>query len=83
MEPRNDLVDAGYALVDLGQEYVVYLPTGGSVTVDLTAASGTLNVEWYNPGTGVFSGLTTTTGGGPRTLTAPASGDWVLHISTP
>jgi len=81
MGPRNDLVSTGYALVKLGQQYVVYLPSGGAVTIDLSAASGTLNVEWYDPRTGAYSGQTTTTGGGMRTLSAPATDDWVLHIA--
>jgi len=84
MEPDNTLVSSGtgYAMADLGQEYVVYLPSGGSVAVDLSAASGTLNVEWYNPRDGSYSGQTTTTGGASRSFTPPFGGDAVLHIKT-
>ncbi|MBM4048611.1 MAG: hypothetical protein FJ279_26205, partial [Planctomycetes bacterium] len=45
MTPRNDLASTQYCLANPGREYLVYLPEGGEVTVDLTAASGTLTVE--------------------------------------
>jgi len=36
------------------RKYLVYAPTGGSFTVNLSAMSGsrTLSVEWFNPSTG-------------------------------
>ncbi|MBM4083536.1 MAG: hypothetical protein FJ272_02005 [Planctomycetes bacterium] len=56
MTPRNDLASTQYCLADPGKEYLVYLPEGGEVTVDLTAASRTLAVEWFNPRTGAAVG---------------------------
>lgn len=84
MSPSNSLVTSGYALANAGKEYIIYLPTGGSTTVDLSAANGTLFVEWYNPRTGIYQDKTTVQGGASITFTAPDSNDWVLHInSTP
>jgi hypothetical protein len=81
LAPAQSLVNRGLMLADVGREYVVYLETGGTVTVNLTAAAGSLSVEWYNPRTGTYTGRTTVTGGGSRTFTAPDGNDWVLHIS--
>ena len=47
MVPSDDLVDAGYALAKPGEEYVVYLPEGGSVTIDLTDSGGSLLMHWF------------------------------------
>ena len=80
MQPFDGVTpDTAVALAEPGQIYVVYLPQGGEVTVDLPAASGTLAVQWLNPRTG-----TTTDGGMARgtancTLRAPFNGDAVLR----
>jgi len=49
MVPRSDLASSKYCLANPGAEYVVYLPAGGEVTVDLSAAKGMLQVEWVHP----------------------------------
>ena len=82
MEPNDNLVTSGtaYCLANVGQDYIIYLPDGGSVTVDLSDASGTLNVEWYNPKTGTYYDGGIVTDGGSESFTSPFSGDAVLHI---
>jgi hypothetical protein len=82
MLPSDNLVTSGtaYCLANKGQEYVVYLPEGGSVTVDLSDASGTLNVKWYDPKDGTFYDGGTILGGGSETFTPLFSGDVVLHL---
>ncbi len=80
MFPSNSLVSSGYAIANLGKEYVIYLPSGGSTTADLSTASGTLSIEWYSPRTGTYQGKTTVQGGASITFTAPDTNDWVLHI---
>jgi hypothetical protein len=52
MVPENDLASSAYCLAEKGKEYLVYLPEGNEVTVNLTDASHGLNVEWFNPNTG-------------------------------
>jgi hypothetical protein len=52
MLPDTSLASSGYCLADRGSEYLVYLPEGKEVTLDLTDASGNLTVEWFNPNTG-------------------------------
>jgi hypothetical protein len=80
LEYHPELMGGTPALANPGQEYVVYLQSGGSVTADLSAASGTLPVEWYNPRTGTAAAAPTTSGGASRAFSAPDSNDWVLHI---
>jgi hypothetical protein len=83
MTPRPDLCSTGYCLanpVASGAEYLVYLPSGGGVSVDLSGASGQLLVEWFNPGTGMPTAGGTTTGGAIRFFTAPFGQDAVLYI---
>jgi len=45
--PRNN--NSCYCLAQAGQLYLVYLPTGGSTQLDLTDATGSFNVTWFNP----------------------------------
>ena len=85
MTPRQDLCSTGYCLANpiaTGAEYLVYLPSGGSVNVNLTGTQGTLSVEWFNPATGATSLGGTVSGGATRTLTAPFSGDAVLYLKS-
>lgn len=80
MSAKNSLATSGFTLAKLGEEYVIYLPSGGSTTVNLSATSGNLSVEWYNPRTGTYQGQTTVQGGASRTFTAPDTNDWILYI---
>jgi hypothetical protein len=50
-----------------------------TVKVDLSAASGTLSVEWFNPATGEIIAAEAT-GGSIQEFAAPFSGDAVLYI---
>jgi hypothetical protein len=80
MAPHGRLASSAYCLANPGSEYVVYLPDGGSVTVDLSAGTGRLAVEWIDPGMGSVHPGDPVTGGAPRELTAPFEGDAVLYI---
>ncbi len=63
-----------------GQEYLVYDEDGGLITINLSGTSNTFSVLWFDPKTGVEQDSGTIIGGASRTLTAPDSNDWVLHI---
>ena len=41
-----------YVLAEPSDTYAVYLPAGGTATLDLSAATGRFDVKWYNPRTG-------------------------------
>ncbi|MCP5111388.1 MAG: hypothetical protein GY953_11195, partial [bacterium] len=79
--PHGELASSQYCLADPGREYLVYLPGGGSVAVDLSATDGPLTLEWFNTATGRTAAGGTIHGGGRRLLTAPFGGPAVIHLS--
>ncbi|MBM3494315.1 MAG: hypothetical protein FJX72_08345, partial [Armatimonadetes bacterium] len=81
MAPHGELSSSAYCLAKPGAEYLVYIPGGGRVTVDLAAARGALKVEWIHPLTGARQTGATVDGGAKRSLTAPFAGPAVLVIS--
>ena len=36
----------------VSHDYAVYLPDGGTAQLDLAGATGTFEVQWYDPGLG-------------------------------
>jgi hypothetical protein len=84
MEPFEGITGAAaVALAELGQVYVVYLPQGGAVTVDLSAAQGSLTAQWFNPRTGKYgtAELVNNPKAGQR-FTPPFDGDAMLHLKS-
>lgn len=82
MLPREDLASTNYCLAQPGVAYIVYLPDGGGVTVNLSAASGQFHVEWIHPIKGTITRADPTTGGDKQTLKAPFTGPVVLYLRT-
>lgn len=80
MTPCADLASSGYCLANPCREYLVYLPEGGAVTVDLTAATGRFNVEWIHPIVGAITSAQSVAGGGKRVLQAPFDGTAAAHL---
>lgn len=80
MTPSSQLASTKYCLANAGSEYLVYLPDGGSVTVDLTNAQGDFAVEWQNAATGKDVKANTVPGGARREFNAPFDGDAVLYL---
>jgi len=78
--PRGDLAASGYCLAVAGSEYLVFLPNGGSTTLNLSGVSGSRTVEWFNPATGLPVAGGTVSGGGTVTLTAPFGGMAAVYI---
>ena len=84
--PRHELSSTKQCLAQTpskGAEYLVYAPTGGSFTVDLSAMSPQrkLSVEWFNPASGtttlqkpVLAGSTS------QRFDPPFCGDAVLYL---
>jgi hypothetical protein len=72
--------ETAVALAEPGRVYVIYLPRGGKVAVDLSDAKGLLTACWFNPRDGKRHEPFDVTGG--RTdFQAPDGFDWVLHIT--
>jgi hypothetical protein len=82
MTPSRDLASSGYCLANPGKEYLVYLPKGAAVTVDLTAASGTIMVQWVHPIEGTVTAGEPITGGTRHVFTSPLDGAAVLHLKS-
>jgi hypothetical protein len=83
MTPRNELASTEYCLANPGHEYLVYLPEGGEVTVDVSAAKGAIAVEWFNPRTAEKRAGDRVQGGARRQFQAPFKGDAVLYLRSP
>jgi len=84
MIPRGDLASSGYCLASpsaLDAEYLVFLPNGANVVVDLSASPGVLKVEWMEVATGNLVRPLSIQGGSKQSLTAPFSGAAVLYLS--
>ncbi len=78
-EPHDEFVDGGaYCLAETGRVYVVYLPYGRRVTVNLDP--GNYQAEWFNPRNG--QRLPQSVAEGPKwtSAVAPDAGDWVLFL---
>ncbi len=84
--PHGGLSSTSYCLAQtpsVGAEYLVYAPSGGSFTVDLSAMpkSRKLAVEWFNPATGATMVKDPIqSGSSAQRFTAPFSGDAVLYL---
>ena len=81
MSPRDELASTRYCLANPGREYLVYLPEGGKVTVDLSDAKGELTVKWFDPTNGKSIDGGKTLGGVRRQFTAPFEKQAVVHIA--
>ena len=86
VKPRSSLCSTGYCLAQTpaaGAEYLIYAPSGGSFTVDLSAMpeKRTLAVEWFNPSTGAtIAGNSVRAGSSAQSFTPPFRGDAVLYL---
>jgi Putative collagen-binding domain of a collagenase/Family of unknown function (DUF6298) len=86
MAPHGTLSSTGFCLAQATSteaEYLVYAPTGGVFTVDLSAMqrSRQLAVEWFNPATGAeMKADPVSAGSTKQTFTPPFAGDAVLVL---
>lgn len=79
LSPAQHLINNGTAAAS-STDYVVQLPSGGSVSVDLRGARGALFADWFDPRTGTRTSAGATSGGATRSFTAPGGDDWILHL---
>ena len=71
---------ASGCLAEPGKVYVVYLPRGGDVTVDLSAAHAPLTARWFNPHDGLAGEPFPVTAGKSGSFQAPEAQDRVLQL---
>ncbi len=84
LAPASRLASTGYCMaggVGVEARYLVYLPRGGSVTVDLSATAGHLEVTWIDPREGSLFRGAAIRGGASRSFSTPFEGDAVLYVS--
>jgi len=88
MAPNDTLISAekAYCFAKPGQIYAVYLPAGGTTSLDLGSSPATFAVQWFNPRTGgplQTGSKTTIKGPGSVSIGRPpndADKDWVALI---
>jgi hypothetical protein len=84
MTPQSTLSSTTWCLanaVSSGAEYLVYAPSGGSFTVNLSATTQTLNVEWFDPATdSTMSAGTVSGGSSSQSFKPPFNNDAVLYL---
>jgi len=80
MKPADVLASTKFCLAELGAAYIVYLPEGGEVTVDLTAAKDRFDTEWIHPIEGTVTPGEPVAGGEKRSLKSPLTGPVVLFL---
>ncbi len=82
MTPHYELASSEYCLANPGSEYLIYLPTGNEVTVDLSGAETAYTVEWFSPLKAQFRIESDIKGGASRTLKSPFGEEVaVLYLS--
>jgi hypothetical protein len=84
MSPRGNLSSTGHLLASADSanpEFLVYAPSGGSFTVDLSSFGGQFVVEWMNPATGIPAAGPKVNGGATIRFTPPFRGDAVLYLA--
>jgi len=81
MIPHPELASSRYCLADPGQEYLIYLPEGGPITVDLCDCKGRFALEWFFPSLGrTIPGASPFDGGDYALAVTPFTGDAVLYL---
>jgi hypothetical protein len=80
--PHGELASTGFCLADPGKEYLVYLPQGGEVSVDLSGVSRQFQTEWIHPTEGTVIPAEPTAGGRRQTLKSPVPADAVLYLTS-
>lgn len=90
MLPSDELASGAmaHALAVPGSIYALYLPEGGTPTLDLSAGARTFQVSWFDPKEGgplQAGSITTVTGGDVVSLGAPPATharDWVVLVTS-
>ena len=87
MSPKKQIVDNGFCLAEDGRQYLVYLPDGGTVNVDIKSGAPTqwgpdpYKVIWINAQNTSDKRDAGMTNDG-KNLSAPIEGnDWLLYLT--
>lgn len=78
--PAGYLVSSGYCLANWSKEYLIYIPKGDEIKIDLTNADGTYRVEWFDTVSGETLISDNVEGNKTLQLQAPFSEQSLLHL---
>ncbi len=83
--PSNSLLsdredNEAYCLANPGNEYAVYFPNGGEVTLDIGAVNKPVTVRWLDVMKSKWSGRKRIKGKSKITLTCPSQGYWAVLV---
>jgi hypothetical protein len=85
MTPQPSLSSTGVALANtaaVGSELLIYSPSGGGFSVNLSHTTRRFNIEWLNPAAGFKTAAGMVSGGSAsQAFNPPFSGDAVLYLS--
>ncbi len=70
-----------YLAADAGVAYALYLPAGGSVAVDLSAANSQLTGQWIDIDSGKTADLISLEPRKDTVVASPSQGNWALAIT--
>jgi hypothetical protein len=81
--PRGDLCSTAYCMANPGVEYLVYMPAGGPVSINLEKEGELFSIEWFSLDLGkAVAGSTVRAHGGWSTMVPPFQGPAVVHIKS-
>jgi len=80
MTPSEVACSSHYCLVNPGSEYLIYLPSGNQLSVDLSASQKDFLVTWFEPKGGQTIDGRTVRGGAQITVESPFAGPVLLHM---
>jgi Family of unknown function (DUF6298) len=84
MVPRRDLVSTGYCLANsqtAKAQFLVYIPQGNIVSVDLSGLPGVFVAEWFDPETGLTVCDSSREGGSKCMFHSPFEWESVLFLN--
>jgi len=86
IEPHMQLLgdreeNEAYLAAKLGEAYVLFLCSGGSVTLGLAGQDGAFRGRWIKVSSGEWGDELRVTGGAGHTLSAPGEGPWVAVLT--
>jgi len=80
MHPADALLTGGFGFVLASErEMAVYVPEGGTFTLDLSARTAAV-AQWYNPRNGKYLPAPSVHGGKAATIQTPSGEDWALWV---
>lgn len=85
VRPANELLserdeNEAYAAANPGKAYALYFPAGGSVQVDLSAATAGLSLHWIDIASGEWGPESKLQPRADVTISPPGKGNWVAAI---